>query len=123
LKAEWGGHRWNVFRHVEDIREIMVQNGDEEKQIAILEMGWMVHQEIHSEYTWHVVTEAQQADYLVGAYTYAREHWQPWMGLMTTIYFADYFWTAEANEQYWWSIVLPDGTTRPAYEALRQMPK
>jgi hypothetical protein len=123
LKAEWGRHRWNVFRHVEDIREIMVQNGDEEKQIAILEMGWMVHQEIHSEYTWHGVTEAQQADYLVGAYTYAREHWQPWMGLMTTIYFADYFWTAEANDQYWWSIVLPDGTTRPAYEALRQMPK
>jgi hypothetical protein len=123
LKAEWGGHRWNVFRHVEDIRRLMVQNGDEEKQIAILEMGWMVHQEIHSEYTWHGITEAQQAEYLVGAYTYARENWQPWMGLMTTIYFADYFWTAEDNEQYWWSIVLPDGSTRPAYEALRQMPK
>jgi hypothetical protein len=42
---------------------------------------------------------------------------------MTTIYFADYFWTPEGNEQYWWSIVLPDGTMRPAYEALRQMPK
>jgi len=123
LKVEWGGHRWNVFRHVEDIRQIMVQNGDEEKQIAILEMGWMVSQEIHAEYTWHGVTEEQQAEYLVGAYTYAREHWQPWMGLMTTIYFADYFWTPEGNEQYWWSIVLPDGTMRPAYEALRQMPK
>jgi hypothetical protein len=86
-------------------------------------MGWMVSQEIHAEYTWHGVTEAQQAEYLVGAYTYAREHWQPWMGLMTTIYFADYFWTPEGNEQYWWSIVLPDGTMRPAYEALRQMPK
>jgi hypothetical protein len=101
----------------------MVENGDEEKQIAILEMGWMIKQEFHEQYTWHGVTEEQQADYLVGAYEYAREHWQPWIGLMTTIYFADYFWTPEENEQYWWSIVLPDGTKRPAYAALQQMPK
>ena len=123
LKLEWGGNRFNVFRHVEDIREIMVQNGDGEKQIAILEMGWMVSQEFHPAYSWHGVTEEQQAVYLVGAYNYARENWQPWIGLMTTIYFADSYWTPEANEQYWWSLVLPDGTKRPAYEALRQMPK
>jgi hypothetical protein len=32
---------------------------------------------------------------------------------------ADATWTAEAHEQYWWSIVLPDGTPRPAYLALK----
>jgi hypothetical protein len=42
------------------------------------------------------------------------------MGLMTTIYMADTAWTP-ADEQYWWSIILPDGTPRPAYEALQKM--
>ena len=46
-----------------------------------------------------------------------------WMGLMTTIYIADAFWTAEDHEQYWWSIVLPDGTPRLAFAALRDMEK
>lgn len=119
----WGGHRWNVFRHVEDMRDIMVANGDSEKQIAVLEMGWILEQELHPDYTWFGVTEAQQADYLVRAYQYAQANWQPWIGLMTTIYFADADWTPEAHEQWWWSIVLPDGTPRQAYFALQQMPK
>jgi hypothetical protein len=116
------GHRSFVFRRVEDMRDIMMQNGDEEKQVAILEMGWMLEQDLHPAYAWHGVTEAQQADYLVRAYEYAREKWQPWIGLMTTIYIADYDWTEE-NEQWWWSIVLPDGTPREAYEALEEMEK
>lgn len=116
------GHRSFVFRRVEDMRDIMVQNGDGAKQVAILEMGWMLKQELHPTYTWHGVTEAQQADYLVRAYEFAREQWQPWIGLMTTIYIADYDWTEE-NEQWWWSIVLPDGTLREAYGALGEMEK
>ena len=119
----YGGHRWNVFRHVEDMREIMVRNGDEDKQVAILEMGWVLSQDIHADYTWHGVSEQEQADYLVRAYRYARQHWQPWIGLMTTIYIADFDWTPEANEQYWWSIVLPDGTPRLAFQALAEMDK
>ena len=42
---------------------------------------------------------------------------------MTTIYIPDYDWTAEENEQWWWSIVLPDGTPREAFHALGDMPK
>ena len=30
---------------------------------------------------------------------------------------ADPNWTT-ANEQYWWSITNPDGTARPAYDAI-----
>ena len=119
--AEEYGHRFFTFRRVEDVREIMVANGDTEKQVAILEMGWTTDQ-VHSEYSWFSVDEETQADYLVRAYQYAREHWQPWIGLMTTIYIADYDWTPE-NEQWWWSIVLPDGTPRPAYHALQEMEK
>ena len=119
--AEYGGGRWFAFRHVEDMRALMVANGDGHKQVAILEMGWTVD-EVHPDYAWHAVDEATQAEYLVRAYQYAAEHWQPWMGLMVTIYIADWEWTPE-NEQWWWSIVLPDGTPRPAYEALKEMGK
>lgn len=123
VKQEWGGHRWNVFRHVEDMRDIMVANGDADKQVVILETGWILFQELHPDYTWHGVSEEQQADYLVGAYQFARENWQPWIGPIFTIYMADFDWTPEDNEQYWWSIVLPDGTPRPAYLALKEMHK
>jgi hypothetical protein len=119
----WGGNRWNVFRHVEDMREIMVANGDAAKQVAILETGWVLQQEFHPSYTWHGVTPEQQAAYLVGAYAWARENWQPWIGLITTIFMADADWQPELHEQYWWSITEPDGTPRPAYEALKNMPK
>ncbi len=123
LNPEWGGFRWNVFRHVEDMRDIMVANGDADKQVVILETGWILFQELHPSYTWHGVSEEQQAEYLVGAYQFARENWQPWIGPIFTIYLADLDWTPEGNEQYWWSIVLPDGTPRPAYLALKEMSK
>lgn len=122
-KEEWGNGRWFVFRHVEDMREIMVQNGDGDKQVAILEMGWVLQQNIHESYEWHGVTEEQQAEYLVGAYEYAKENWQPWIGLMTTLYLADADWNPQDHEQYWWAINLPDGTPRPAFWALQEMEK
>jgi hypothetical protein len=117
---ELGGHRWNAFRHVEDIRRVMVENGDTHKQIAILEMGWTTDP-IHPEYSWFAVSQQQQAEYLVGAYRYAQQHWQPWIGIMTTIYIAQPYWTPE-NEEYWWAITYPDWPetrVRPAYEALK----
>ncbi len=119
-----GGHRWNSFRHVEDIRDIMVRNGDGDKQIAILEMGWTTDP-IHPDYAWFAVSEQQQADYLVGAYRWARENWRPWISIMTTIYIADPEWTPDV-EQYWWAITYPDypdTRVRPAYTALKQMEK
>ena len=118
---EYGGGRWFAFRHVEDSRALMVANGDGRKQVAILEMGWTLD-EVNPAYAWHRVDEATQAAYLVRAYQYAAEHWQPWMGVMVTIYIADWEWTPD-DEQWWWSIVLPDGTPRPAYEALKEMEK
>ncbi len=121
--ADYGGQRFFSFRHVEDMRAIMVVNGDGQKQIAILEMGWMLKQDIHQSYTWHGVSEQEQADYLVRAYQYAAAHWKPWIGLMTTVYIADFDWQPELHEQWWWAIVLPDGTPREAYYALQDMEK
>ena len=101
----------------------MVEQGDGHKQIAILEMGWTTDP-IHEAYSWFRVSEEQQADYLGGAYWWARLNWQPWIGIMTAIYIPDPYWTEE-NEEYWWAITLPtwpENEVRPAYEVLSGLP-
>jgi len=121
---ELGGQRFFSFRHVEDLREIMVRHGDAGKQVAVLEMGWTTDP-IHPEYAWHAVDEQTQADYLVRAFDFARQNWSPWISIMTVIGLADPVWTPD-DEQYWWTVVYPDWPetrVKPAYEALKAMPK
>jgi hypothetical protein len=118
---DYGGGRWFCFRRVEDLRRIMETYGDSHKQVAVLEFGW-TSDTVHPDYAWHAVDEQTKADYIVRAYRWAREHWSPWIGVMSVIYIADPDWTPN-DEQYWWAITNPDGTTRPAYQAIKNMPK
>ena len=117
-----GGRRFFCFRRVEDLRQVMVENGDAGKQMAVLEFGWTSDPRPGSPYNWHSVSEETKADYIVRAFQWARDHWSPWMGAMTVLSITDTAWT-EDDEQYWWAITNPDGTTRPAYDALRSAPK
>ncbi|MBN1135289.1 MAG: beta-galactosidase [Anaerolineae bacterium] len=113
------------FRHVEDLRQIMVDNGDQKKKVVVLEFGWTIDTRPDSPYAWHAVTEGQQADYFVRAYQYAKANWQPWIGVMSLIYMPDNDWT-ENDEQYWWSIAAPNYPQfypREAYHALKAMDK
>lgn len=119
--GEGAAGRIYTFRHVEDLRQVMVEQGDAGKQVAVLEFGW-TSDPVHPAYAWHAVTESEKADYLVRAFAYARDHWQPWIGVMFVIYLADPDWTP-ADEQYWWAITDPDGTPRQAYLRLKAMPK
>ena len=120
---EPGAGRIYCFRHVEDLRAVMIANGDGDRRVAILEMGWTSDPRPNSPYKWHSVTEQEKADYLVRAFQFAKRNWQPWIGVMTVIYIASPFWNKDEHEQYHWSITNPDGTVRPAYEALKRMPK
>jgi len=120
-----GGQRAFAFRRVEDLRTIMVKYGDADKQVAILEFGWTSDPRPDSAYNWHAVSEQVKADYLVRAYRYAKENWSPWIGLMSLIYICDHDWTPD-DEQYWWAISdpgWPEFRPRPAYTALKEMPK
>jgi hypothetical protein len=113
------------FRHVEDVREVMVRNGDTDKKIVLLEFGWTIDPRPESPYNWHAVTPEQQDQYFQRAYAYAKENWQPWIGIMSLIYVANPQWTMN-DEQTYWSIVYPtypEFTPAPAYFGLKQMPK
>ncbi len=49
------GERCRVysFRHIEDVRQIMVDNGDANKKVVVLEFGWTSDSRPDSPYYWH----------------------------------------------------------------------
>jgi hypothetical protein len=110
-------HESFFFRRVETLRRIQEAWGDGGKQIWLLEFGWTTDM-VNPSYSWYAVSAEQQADYIVRAYKFAAQSWAPWIGVMFLWTMADSAWT-EANEQYWWSITGPDGSTRPAYTAVQ----
>jgi hypothetical protein len=114
--TSWGGHSSFGFRRVEQLRDVMVRNGDAAKQIWLTEFGW-TSDTIHPSYAWHRVTEEQKAQYIVEAYRWAHLNWQPWIGAMVLWNLPSPDWT-EDREEWWWAVANPDGTDRPAFEAL-----
>ncbi len=128
-KEKYGGYRFFAFRHVEDIRAIMVKYGDTAKQIVLLEFGW-TYDKVNPSYKWHGadagIDEYVQAEYLKRAYQYAAANWQPWIGLMSLITMPNLDWLNDGNpqdeEQYWWAIMEPSPIDqkywRPAYIVL-----
>ena len=91
------------FRHIEDVRQIMVDNGDANKKVVVLEFGWTSDSRPDSPYYWHAggagIDEAVKGDYMRRSYEFAKANWQPWIGLMSAIYMPDLDWTPE-DEQY-----------------------
>ena len=123
------------FRRAADQYQVMVENGDGHKAIWATEFGWLLNpadfgrpelldDPAWSGRIWQRVSPELQAQYLVEAYQYARQNW-PWMGAMF-LFNTDYStvpWYSDADPIRWYSILNPDGSPRPAYQALRDMPK
>lgn len=104
------------FRRVEQLRDIMVKNGDAEKQVWLLEFGW-TSDKIYQDYAWYAIPEDQKGENLVRAFQYAVRNWSPWIGVMTVWTLPDPTWT-EKREEYWWAITEPNGAPREAYREL-----
>jgi hypothetical protein len=106
------------FRRVEQLREIMVANGDGAQQIWLMEFGWTTDK-LNPSYAWYATDEATKSEAIVAAFKYARANWAPWIGVMALWTIADPAWVP-SQEQVHWAITNPDGTPRPAYERLLQ---
>ena len=104
------------FRRIEQLRDEQVKAGDSNRQIWLLEFGWTSDQ-VHPSYSWYAVSEDKKAANIVNAFEYARQHWTPWIGVMTVWTLSDPTWTPAA-EEYWWAISNPDGTPRAALTAV-----
>ena len=121
---KYGGYRFFTFRHVEDIRAIMVKYGDSNKKIVLLEFGWTTDP-VNQAYKWHGadagIDQFVQGNYLKGAYLYAAQNWQPWIGLMSLITLPHLDWMNDGNasdeEQYWWAIMEPSPVDQKNFRA------
>jgi len=120
----WVDHPTFYFRHVENIRKVMEEYGDGDKQIWITEFGWASLENIGDtpapgyEYALNN-TEQEQADYLVQALEMGRTTYQPWLGAM-------FIWnlnfstiTPPTDEKAPFSLLRADWSLRPAYKAVR----
>lgn len=115
------------FRRIEDQRAVMEQFGDSPKQVWLTEFGWdsCVGLPAPNGYEYCLLTnEEQQAEYLVRAITIAREKW-PWLGALFVwnLNYAASPNIANTDEKYAWSVVRGDWSRRPAFIALKNLPK
>lgn len=110
------------FRRVEQLRQVMIDNHDAAKQIWLTEFGWTTLNQAPGYGYGAQVTPQDQAKYLVRAFQIARDQW-PWVGVMA-VWNLDYsVITTPKDEKYAWSVINSNWTAKPAYTALKQMPK
>lgn len=107
------------------IRDIMVRNGDAHKALWIAEMNWNAVPEGIAP-TFGRVTEEEQARYLPLAFERQQAEW-PWVGVNMVWFFKRATEDEKNQAWYYFRLVDPDFTLRPAYEALsaytRQTPR
>ena len=138
-----------AFRSAERMHDVMAAAGATQMQMWATEFGWIRHPESDpwtdengrvSSYTWcggqpemsgflwMLVTEQQQADYLVRAFQYADANW-PWMGPMF-VWNLDFFYrgTLCTPQRFYSLFHATDGNPNSlsptlAFVALANMPK
>ncbi|MFL5735085.1 MAG: plastocyanin/azurin family copper-binding protein [Chloroflexia bacterium] len=118
----WTNHASFYFRRIEQLRQVMVDNGDAQKQMWLTEFGWTStdHPTPGFEYAAQN-TEQKQADYIARAFRMGRDRY-PWMGPM--IVFGLNFSLPNVapdptDERIGWSLLRRDGTQRPSYFAVK----
>jgi hypothetical protein len=100
------------------IREIMVQNGDANKPIWAMEIGWNALPLSFENAPYGRVTEQQQGRYAAQAYERAQSEWG-WMGVMNYWFFKRAYDNEREQPFFYFRLFDPDFTPRPAYDAIK----
>jgi len=121
---EWVDHPTHYFRHVENIRAVMEEYGDGDKQLWLTEFGWASVEGITDipaegyEYGAENTAE-EQAEYIVEALEMGRMTYQPWMGAMF-IWNLNFARTNPPGDQKAaFGLIDAVGDPRPAYDAVK----
>src|SRR5205823_1619485 len=104
------------------IRQIMVKNGDDAKQIWFDEYAWNASPETLSDIEknyWRHVSPEQQAQWTVQGVEYARQNW-PWAGVISIWYFRQVGDIQPDKAEYYFAMVNPDFTPNPVYDAVKR---
>jgi polysaccharide biosynthesis protein PslG len=118
----WQDHPSFYFRRIEQVRAVMEKAGDGNKQVWLTEFGWTTKNQAPGYEYGEFNSEEDQAKYLVRAYEIAAERY-PWMGVMAMWNLNFSTIVGPEDEKHAWSIIRDDYSPRPAYEALKAMPK
>jgi hypothetical protein len=119
--GDWSNDGSFYFRRVEQLHQVMSTHADT-RPMWITEFGWTTANQAPDRGYGQYVTPQNQADYLVGAFEWAHEYWSWVTGMF--VWNLNYSTiTQPTDEKYPWSVLNADWSPRPAYEALRDMPK
>lgn len=123
----WDDHPSFFFRNtLEDYYAIMVTYGDGDKDVWATEFGWPTidGMSVPANPGWDYaadIDEAQQASYVAGGYVWAAT----WDHVGALFLWNLNFWPVAGaeNEMAKFSLVRGDWSPRPAYDALKALPK
>ena len=113
-----GPERTN-FARPQLIRAIMVRNGDADKPIWAMEIGWNAQPpDLPAPPSFGRVSREVQARYAVDAYKRAQAEW-PWMGTLNYWFLKRATDSEKSQPFYYFNLLEPDFTPWPAYTALQ----
>ncbi|HEX9990048.1 MAG TPA: plastocyanin/azurin family copper-binding protein [Chloroflexia bacterium] len=119
----WNNHPSFYFKRIEQLRQVMVENGDAEKQMWLTEFGWSSTTTPAKGFEYSAQnSEEEQADYIGRAFRMGRDQY-PWMGpmLLFQLNFAlPSIATDPTDERIAWGIIRRDGSKRPSYFAVQK---
>jgi len=123
----WNNNTEFYFRRLEQIRQIMEQEGLADRQMWVTEFGWATQNNTPGYEYGQCNTPDEQAQYTKRAIELARYNYAPWVGAMFVwnLNFA-VTWGSAGNplhEQASFGILNPDWSPRPAFLAIQGMPK
>lgn len=100
------------------LREIMVENGDANKPMWAMEVGWNAQPLDMPDAPFGRVTEERQAKYAAQAYERAQSEW-PWMGVLNYWFFKRAYDNERTQPFYYFRLFNPDFTPLPVYESIK----
>jgi hypothetical protein len=119
--GDWSQDPSFYFRRAEQLHDVMAEFGDT-RPVWITEFGWTTANQASGYEYGADVSEQEQADYLVQAFDIARDEWQWCKGMF--VWNLNYAVIAPPDdEKSPWSVLSASWSPRPAYDALKEMPK
>lgn len=110
------------FRHAEQIHAILVQGGLGNLPVWLTECGWTTQNDWPDYGYGNWVSPEQQAQYITRAFEIARTEW-PWMQNMFVFSLNAAIFQGSGGPYYGFSMTDEYGRPRPAYDAIKAMPK
>jgi hypothetical protein len=122
----WRDHPSFYFRRIEQLRQVMVENGERQKPTWLTEFGWASTPHPAPGFGFAaLVSEDQQAQYISQAMlkSWLEYNWVQKMFVFQLNMALPEFTPDPADERIAWGLIRRDGTPRPAYFAVQNFIK